>query len=91
MLTEAGRASNCRHFLIALSQILNSLNIWASDDGTGLNLSDAQLNAEARFLKSRLKGLEEGLDNAVTGCMEEMKQTLAEHIFDNYDNLVESK
>jgi hypothetical protein len=40
-LTEAGRPSNCRAFLTNLSQTLNSLRLWASNDGTGLNLSDA--------------------------------------------------
>ena len=89
-LTEAGRASNCRAFLTNLSQTLNSLRLWASNDGTGINLSDAQLAAESRFLKLRLKDLEKSLDNAVKDCLKEMNEALAEHIFENYDQLIEA-
>ncbi|KAH7416967.1 Dynamin family-domain-containing protein [Cadophora sp. MPI-SDFR-AT-0126] len=88
-LTEAGRASNCRNFLTNLSQLLNSLGLWASNDGTGLNLTDAQLAAETRFLKLRLQKLEESLENMVRECLQDMNNTLAENIFEQYGNLVE--
>lgn len=41
-LTEGGRAANCRAFLTNFSQLLTSLSLWASNDGSGVNLSDAQ-------------------------------------------------
>ncbi|KAK0126069.1 hypothetical protein ONS95_007689 [Cadophora gregata] len=88
-LTEAGRASNCRNFLTNLSQLLNSLGLWASNDGTGLNLTDAQLAAETRFLKLRLQKLEESLEKFVKECLKDTNDTLAENIFEQYENLVE--
>lgn len=88
-LTEGGRASNCRRFLTDLSQLINSLTLWSSNDGTGLNISSAQMAAESRFLKSRLQNLDKNLDKAVGECLQEMKQTLAENIYDNFEGVVQ--
>ncbi|CZR50756.1 uncharacterized protein PAC_00630 [Phialocephala subalpina] len=88
-LTEAGRASNCRVFLTNLCQFLNSLGLWATNDGTGLKLTDTQLAAETRFLKTRLQTLEMSLENAVKECLKSMNDALAEHIFENYEQLIE--
>ncbi|TVY22282.1 Nuclear GTPase SLIP-GC [Lachnellula hyalina] len=88
-LTEAKRASNCRRFLTDLSQLLNSLSLWASDNGTGLKLSSENLAAEAQFLKSRLARLESSLELGVSECLQEIKQTLAENIFENFDHVVQ--
>ena len=57
-LTETGRAANCRAFINKLSQLLNSLTLWASSDGTGANLSPEQKAKEARYLQKGLEGLE---------------------------------
>lgn len=57
-LTEAGRAANCKRFLNNFSQLLNSLTIWASSDGTGLHLTVDEKAKEARFLQGSLKKLE---------------------------------
>ena len=57
-LTEIGRAANCRAFINKLSQLLNSLTLWASSDGTGANLSPEQKAREARYLHKGLEGLE---------------------------------
>ena len=88
-MTEAKRASNCRRFLTDLSQLLNSLSLWASDNGTGLKLSSENLAAEAQFLKSRLARLESSLELGVSECLQEIKQTLAENIFENFDHVVQ--
>ncbi|KAH7364551.1 putative GTPase SLIP-GC [Rhexocercosporidium sp. MPI-PUGE-AT-0058] len=88
-LTEAGRALNCRKYLTNLSQLMNSLGLWASNDGTGLNLTDVQLADETRFLKLRLQKLEQSLDKSVNDCLKEMNDTLAENIFEHYEQLVE--
>jgi len=88
-LTEAGRASNCRNFLTSISQLLNSLRLWASNDGTGISLTDVQLANETHFLKSKLNTLEKSLEKAVQDCLKDMTETLAEHIFENYEQLVE--
>ena len=58
-LTEAGRSASCRRFINNLSQLLNSLALWASSDGTGANLTKEQRAREERFLKGALKKLED--------------------------------
>ena len=57
-LTETGRAANCRSFINKLSQLLNSLSLWASSDGTGAHLTAEQKAREARYLKKGFDGLE---------------------------------
>lgn len=68
---------------------MNSLSLWSSDDGTGLKLSSEKLAAEAQFLKSRLARLDKNLELGVSECLREMKQTLAENIFENFDHVVQ--
>lgn len=58
-LTETGRSANCRSFNNKLSQLLNSLTIWASSDGTGANMTAEQKAREARYLQKGLKTLED--------------------------------
>lgn len=50
-LTKAGRSSSCRRFINNLSQLLNSLSLWASSDGASQNLSADQREREADDLK----------------------------------------
>lgn len=57
-LTETGRSANCRTFINKLSQLLNSLTLWASSDGTSSNMTAEQRAREARFLQKGLKTLE---------------------------------
>ena len=57
-LTEKGRAESCRRFLNNLSQLLNSLSLWASNDGTGRNLTEGQKVREAKILRDSFKKLE---------------------------------
>jgi hypothetical protein len=89
-LTEAGRAATCRRFLNAYSQFVNSLALWASNDGTGIILSDAQLAAEGGFLQAKLLQLRVGLEKSVQGCLGEIKESLAETIYDRFDQVIEA-
>ena len=57
-LTVARRTAACKRFMTNLSQLLNSMTLWASNDGTGTNLTDKQKDQEARFLNKSLKNLE---------------------------------
>ena len=41
-----------------LSQLLNSMVLWASDDGNGINLTADQGAKESRFLLKSLGNLE---------------------------------
>ena len=88
-LTEEVRTANCRHLITNLCQTLTSLRHWASNDGTGIKLSDTAFADEVRFLKSELGRLEKSFEKAVTDCMKEMKETLAEHIFEKFDRFSE--
>jgi len=58
-LTVAGRTATCKRFMTNLSQLLNSLTLWASNDGgSGTNLTLEQRAKEDRFLKRSLANLE---------------------------------
>ena len=58
-LTEAGRAASSRRFLNNLMQLLNSMTMWASDDGTGSTLSDADKAKDERRLRKQLLRMEQ--------------------------------
>jgi hypothetical protein len=58
-LTEAGRASHCRRFLNDLSQLVNSMKLWAANDGTSSYLTDGEKRQEEMHLKKLLDHLEE--------------------------------
>lgn len=57
-LTKAGRSANCRKFINNLSQLLNSLALWAANDGTGDTLSIEHREHEAKLLGCNFKKLE---------------------------------
>ena len=82
-LTRAGRASNCRRILSDLSQLLNSLSLWASNDGAGMKVSADELQSEAHFLKTKLNRLEKELQITVTENLQEMKTTLTESLYND--------
>jgi hypothetical protein len=58
-LTEAGRAASSRRFLNGLMQLLNSMTMWASDDGTGSSLTDTEKAKEETRLRKQLRNLEQ--------------------------------
>ncbi|KAL8823786.1 MAG: hypothetical protein Q9191_005550 [Dirinaria sp. TL-2023a] len=58
-LTKAGRSASCRRFINNLNQLLNSLALWASSDGTGEHLTAEQREREAKLLSGQLKRLED--------------------------------
>ncbi|KAF2503115.1 hypothetical protein BU16DRAFT_29835 [Lophium mytilinum] len=88
-LTEAGRASTCRTFLNNLSQLLTSLNLWSSNDGSGINFTDEDRRKQAHFLHRKLEELRKGLEKSVTACATEMKHSLTENVYDKYDEAIE--
>ena len=57
-LTETGRVASCRTFINKLSQLLNSLTLWASSDGTGAHITAEHKAKEARYLQKGLDVLE---------------------------------
>ncbi|KAL9637881.1 MAG: hypothetical protein Q9164_001922 [Protoblastenia rupestris] len=89
-LTETGRAANCRTFINKLSQLLNSLTLWASSDGTGANLTTEQKAREARYLQKGLDGLETGLEKAVETTCRELNDEFDDSIFDRYETAIQN-
>jgi hypothetical protein len=83
-LTETGRTSGCRIFINNLNQLLLSLSIWASNDGTGVKMTDEQRQSERGHLKKRLSDLESALDNAVSSCVKDIKEALADNIYNHF-------
>lgn len=57
-LTTSNRQTASRKFLTSMFQLLNSLRLWASSDGTSRNLTEGQLKREAEILKERLHKLD---------------------------------
>jgi hypothetical protein len=46
--------------------------------------------AEGKFLQTKLSQLEIGLEKSVQGCLAEMKESLAETIYDRFDSVIEA-
>lgn len=57
-LTIAGRTAACKRLLSRLSTLLNSMTMWASNNGTGANLSEEQREKKGKSLTKSLKSLE---------------------------------
>ena len=57
-LTSKTRETTCRRFLTSVFQILKSLRLWSSNDGSGRNLTDNQLAHESKILKEKLNKLD---------------------------------
>lgn len=83
-LTERGRQASCRSFLYSIKRLLNSLALWASDDGTGSNLTSQQQDAEKAFLGRKLKELEKALGDVITDTLADVSGTLNEQLFDKF-------
>ncbi|KAF2660783.1 hypothetical protein K491DRAFT_711373 [Lophiostoma macrostomum CBS 122681] len=88
-LTEGGRIQTCRTFLLNLCQQLNTFSFWATDDGTGLQLSDEEKRRQVNYLEKRLKELEKGLDKATESCIDTMKKDMHDQIFEKYPEVIE--
>lgn len=68
-----------------LGQLLNSMSLWAADDGTGPSLSEDQQAKETQRLSGKLKKLENGLEKCVANTVKELKGELGDNIYDHYD------
>jgi hypothetical protein len=88
-LTEAGRIQTCRTFLLSLCQQLNTFTFWASDDGSGLKLTDDEKRLQVTYLEKVLKELERGLGKAIESCIHLMKKEMHDQIFEKYPEVIE--
>ncbi|EOD47067.1 putative tat pathway signal sequence protein [Neofusicoccum parvum UCRNP2] len=87
-LTEAGRAANSQKFLNNLSQLLNSIALWATQNDHGSQLTASQQRKEAQFLEQKLAELYDGLDKVVDDTLAGIRDNLTENIYDKYDRAV---
>ncbi|KAJ4348698.1 uncharacterized protein N0V89_010076 [Didymosphaeria variabile] len=87
-LTESGRIQNCRTFLLNLCSNLTTFFLWASNDGTGLKMTDTDQRKQADYLLKRLGELEKGLEKAIITCLDLMKAQLQEQIFERMNELI---
>ncbi|KAL2258691.1 hypothetical protein VTK26DRAFT_7888 [Humicola hyalothermophila] len=87
-LTEAGRAASSRRFLNNLVQLINSMSMWASDDGTRSTLTDAEKNQEETRLRKQLIKMEQELEFTLTECVQSIRKTLTDNIYENFDRYI---
>ncbi|KAH7073915.1 hypothetical protein BKA63DRAFT_43281 [Paraphoma chrysanthemicola] len=87
-LTEAGRIQAARTFLLSLCQQLTTFSLWASNDGTGLKMTDDDKRKQGKYLEKRLDELERGLEESVRACLNVMKKEMNDQIFDKYPDLI---
>ncbi|KAK0668719.1 nuclear GTPase SLIP-GC [Cercophora samala] len=87
-LTEAGRAANARRFLNSLTQLMNSMTMWATNDGTRSNLTDKEKRQEDTRIRNQLNKLEQDLETALQKCYADMGRQLYENIYANFDKFI---
>lgn len=83
-LTEHGRQASCKRFLNGMNQLLTSLSLWASDDGSSMKMTLQQRASERSFLTGKLKKLEDALEKTVNNTMDDAAETLSEQVFDQF-------
>ncbi|KAK2040434.1 hypothetical protein LZ31DRAFT_634095 [Colletotrichum somersetense] len=87
-LTESGRAANCRRFLNDLRQLLNSMRMWAANDGTRAQMTDRDKWNDETRLRAQLSSLEKAFAKAVDECLAAIKEALSESIYDSFDQSI---
>ncbi|OIW28489.1 hypothetical protein CONLIGDRAFT_578624 [Coniochaeta ligniaria NRRL 30616] len=86
-MTEAGRALNSRVLLNDMSQLLNSMKLWADNDGTS-QLTKADKRGEQARLTEHLALLDKNLQQCVQECVNSLKEELADNIFDAFGRAI---
>ncbi|KAI1502359.1 hypothetical protein F5X99DRAFT_379222 [Biscogniauxia marginata] len=87
-LTEAGRASHCRRLLNDLTQLVNSMKLWAANDGTQTPLTDVEKRREELHLRKLLDELEKGFETSVKWAIALIEQSLNDHIYETFNSLI---
>lgn len=90
LLTVSSRQARARRFLNGLTQLLTSLGLWASDDGTGAKLTTKQRDDEKSFLTRELVEFERALEKAVNLTLEDARETLTTNVFDKFNPAIET-
>lgn len=87
-LTEAGRQGSCKAFLNSLSRLLNSLSLWASDDGSQPESSMPQRRKVQAFVTKNLQKLQQQLEHAVDDTMDDVEQALDRQLYNFFASAV---
>ncbi len=64
------------------------MTMWSTNDGSDNSLTDEEMAAESIFLKSKLIQLEGDLQQTVQTCIEEIRESLTENIYNNFKTAV---
>ncbi|KAH9834261.1 Dynamin family [Teratosphaeria destructans] len=83
-LTVHGRQASCRRFLNSINQLLTSMGLWSSDDGSGANMTNKQRDHEREFLKRKLHELEKALEKGVSATLEDVESTIDEQLLEKF-------
>lgn len=83
--TEAVQVATHHRFLVNLSQLLNSLIMWASSDSLGTEMTEEQKAIQERNLAANLEILNDHFHKIVKNTADEMRQELSDSIFSRFD------
>ncbi|KAF2768799.1 hypothetical protein EJ03DRAFT_351811 [Teratosphaeria nubilosa] len=83
-LTVNGRQASCRRFLNLINQLLTSMGLWSSDNGSGANMTNKQRDYEREFLKRKLHELEKALEKGVSATLEDVEGTISEQLLEKF-------
>lgn len=89
-LTEQGRIANSRRFLTDLLQLINSLVMWAGNDGSRMGYTESEKQSEERYICSELRSLETEFQDAVAQCVKDTIKEFTDHIYNNFDQSIPS-
>lgn len=67
-----------------MNQLMSSLGLWASDDGTGIQLTAQQRNAVKDLLQRGSKRLRIKLKRAVNDAFDDIAATLSKYLFEKF-------
>ncbi|KAI0583441.1 Dynamin-N domain-containing protein [Pyrenophora tritici-repentis] len=87
-LTEAGRLRISRAFLTNLAQILTRFELWLSNDGTSVPVTEESKREGISYLRRKLSELTKGLNEAVRACFKEMRHCVKTQVNDKYPELI---
>ncbi|KAK0643251.1 hypothetical protein B0T16DRAFT_391805 [Cercophora newfieldiana] len=87
-LTEGSRVANSRRFLNDLMQLVNSMQMWASDDGSQSALTDREKLKEEARLRGQLQQVEADFLATVNECTNSMNEAFTENIYEYFDKTI---
>ncbi|KAK4442989.1 nuclear GTPase SLIP-GC [Podospora aff. communis PSN243] len=87
-LTEGSRLATSRRFLNDLMQLVNSMKMWAANDGSQSALCDRDKKKEEACLRQRLQQVETDFMAAIKECSTALNEAMSENIYDYFDRTI---